>query len=250
MMKKFSKNTVIPPYPPFTNPSIPTLLFTILLIANALFLSSCATAKKAEIKPAVIAEKKDLEEKKVRIAHPDAYYHFILGYKLEFEDVNAAIREYKTALEFDKDSPTLLTRLSALLARKGQLEEASAYAERAVQVDPEYFPALLLLGEIYANTEKADKGIAIFKKIIEINPYKIEAYLNLGLLYGSLKRYDEAEEIINKGISINPSSPLGYYYIGRIAFDRKKMGKAISYYKKALKVEPAFKPAYIGLMHI
>ena len=72
--------------------------------------------------------------------------------------------EYKAALEFDKDSPTILTRLATLLARKGQFEEATAYAERAVQLDPEYFPALLLLGEIYANTEKADKGIAIFKR--------------------------------------------------------------------------------------
>ena len=51
MIKNFSKYTVF-----------------IFLSTVVIFLSSCATAKKAEIKPAVTAEKKGLEEKKIRIS--------------------------------------------------------------------------------------------------------------------------------------------------------------------------------------
>ena len=183
-----------------------------------------------------------------RAADPAAYYHFIKAYTHEFyNDEEAALREYKAALSYDKNSLVLLSRLGNLASKMDHYEEAKSYAEAVLLLIPDHVPTLTLLASLDAKTNQFNRAIELYEKVIQLQPEHAEGYLNLGVLYASMDRFDDAEQVIKRGISKLPGSPIGYYYLGRIASDSKKYEKALGYLKKAISISPDFEPAYLGI---
>src|SRR5262245_4305203 len=68
----------------------------------------------------------------------DAYYHYMMGaMKENLRDYNAAIDEYKLALNGDPEASEIFARLAALYAQTDRLDEAVRDAEKAVQRNPD-----------------------------------------------------------------------------------------------------------------
>lgn len=99
------------------------------------------------------------EQVKVQKEQPppskDAYYLYILGYNAEKEGKwEDALAYYNKALGEDPSSAYLRTQISYMLLRTGKITEATSLAEDVVKTEPDYVPALLLLG----NSTAARKG--------------------------------------------------------------------------------------------
>ena len=123
----------------------------ILLMLPVLFIFSCASIFRAEP-----PKSPDIPK--------EAYYHYILGYEAElsgkWED---ALNNYSKALKIDPASPYIRTQISYVLLRSGKIPDAIAMTEETVKANPDYVPALMLLGELYNSQKNTDKAIRIFE---------------------------------------------------------------------------------------
>jgi predicted Zn-dependent protease len=118
------------------------LLRIIPLLLLPFFIISCAEK-----------QVKVLEERP--IPSDNAYYQYILGYTAEKEgNWEDAIEYYNKALKEDPSSAYLKTQISSMLLRTGKVTEAISLAEEIIEKEPDYVPALMLLGEIYNSQNK------------------------------------------------------------------------------------------------
>ena len=139
----------------------------------------------------------------VRLTKPfpsaDAYYFYLLGYSAEKEGKwEDAIGYYDKALKLDLSSSYLRIQISYVLLRAGKVSEAMSLAEEVVKKEPDYIPALMLLGELYNSQKRSEESIKMYERVLKIKPDQREAALFLGLLYASVKEYDKAIDILEK----------------------------------------------------
>src|SRR5690349_14079405 len=80
-----------------------------------------------------------------------ADYHFSMAqaYSADGES-DRAIEEYKAALNFDSQSALIHSRIATEYIKKGSLSTAMEFAKKAVELDPKYTDARLMLGGIYS----------------------------------------------------------------------------------------------------
>ena len=143
-------------------------------------------------------------------------------------------------------------RLAAEHIKLGQVNEALELCEQAVEKDPNYYEARLLLGGLYSTLKVYDKAIEQYEAILSKKPNHPDASLYLAAVYSEQKKYDKAIKIFESLIA-NPdyTSPhMAYYYIGRVRLEQKeeKYIKAAELaFKKALEIKPDFVEAVLTL---
>lgn len=79
----------------------------------------------------------------------------------------------------------------------GKLDEAIAFYERALEIDPNYEDALHGLARAQFDKGDMDQAIASAKRLIEIDPEDILAHTRLSMCYHSKGLIEEAEKAGN-----------------------------------------------------
>ncbi len=74
----------------------------------------------------------------------------------------------------------------------GELDEAMADLEYAVNENPEHKDALINLGNVYQKKGMVEKALEIHTRAIELDKTNISAYYNRGRMYLNMKKFDEA----------------------------------------------------------
>ena len=182
-----------------------------MLIRYILFLLLPICALSCAVKHATV----QTMQEESRIPPKDASYEYILGYLAEKEgNWEDSIAHYKKALRKDPSSAFLKTQISSMLLRTGEVKEATVLAEEILENNPDYVPALMLLGELYNSQKKTDEAIKIYQEVLELQPENEEASLFLSVLYVSLKEYDKAIHILKNLVSFHPDNLMALYYLG------------------------------------
>ena len=76
--------------------------------------------------------------------------------------------------------------------KKGQFDQAIAYFNRAIEINPRYDTAYNNRGFVYYIKGQYDKAIADCTKVIEINPKYALAYKNRATAYFYKRQYEKA----------------------------------------------------------
>jgi tetratricopeptide (TPR) repeat protein len=118
----------------------------------------------------------------------------------------AAIAEWKEALELDPGDAKAHNNLGVLLLRKGRLEEGIAHFQKALEVNPEYGEALNNVGIALLKEGKSEEAIKHFQKALEVNPLHAQLYLSLGEAFYSLGNYPEALAHWRQGLRVEPDN--------------------------------------------
>ena len=71
--------------------------------------------------------------------------------------------------------------------RRGDLNEATAQYQKALQINPNYVEAHNNLGIIYFRKGKMDEALSEYQKAIEIKPDYAKGYYNIGNVYRQMK---------------------------------------------------------------
>jgi tetratricopeptide (TPR) repeat protein len=95
----------------------------------------------------------------------------------------AAIAEWKKALEINPDDPMANNNLGTHLLKRGQLDEAIPYFEKAANLKPDYADAQNNLGIALLQKGRAGEAIEHLEKAEEINPRNTQTYYNLGAAF-------------------------------------------------------------------
>ncbi|MBI3593210.1 MAG: tetratricopeptide repeat protein, partial [Nitrospirae bacterium] len=176
------------------------------------------------------------------------YFEYLLGYEAEisgkWED---ALKHYSNALLNDPSSAYLKTQVSSMLIKLERLPEALSRLEEVVKANPDYVPALMLLGELYNVQKKVDDAIRIFERVLKIEPDRNEAGIFLGVLYLSKGDTRKAQDFLDAVLKRDPENVMALYYAGTIKLERKDYDKAEELFRKITELRPFFDAAYLNI---
>ncbi len=177
----------------------------------------------------------------------DATYHFMMGHQAELaQDLDAALKEYHSALEVDPKSREVKSRLAALYFALGDLTKAVQYADEVGEGTGQEAQLLTHMAGILASAGKPERALELLDKAIERDPERGESYFPKGLILLNQKRVAEAEQVVKKGLQYTSDSPIGYYYLGRISIETGNTEQAVTNFDRAIAVNQAFEPAYLA----
>ncbi len=107
--------------------------------------------------------------------------------------------------------------------------------------------AHLYIGEVYLALPEEytpEEALAEFERALEIDPRSYWALIDIGRLYMvNLKDFKKAEEYFRAALDVKPASPYTYYIFGDLFRMQGNLVEAEAYYRQALDRQPDYQPA-------
>lgn len=167
----------------------------------------------------------------IRLNPKDAFVYNQRGLLLmKIQETEYSIRDFSTALGFEKVDSTRLTLLLNRGAAKINIRDFhGAYDDfvAALNLDTLNIGTLNNLAAVCDEVGKGDQTLAYLFKIVKIDSTFIGAYGNIGFKYQEMGDYKTAIKYFDKVLKLAPDEPLGY---SNRAYNRYKLGD----YKAAL----------------
>ena len=161
-----------------------------------------------------------------------------------------AVRSFQTALRADGDSVAARIGL-ARATREQDPAAAKVSAERALEVNPNYVPALLLIAELALDERQRDDARASIQQALAVNPNSLEARaLDVAIAFLEA-RADDVDAGVAAALALNPV----YGDVHRVAGDHAarnyRFDEAVALTRRALEVDPTSTRASADLgMHL
>jgi protein O-GlcNAc transferase len=126
------------------------------------------------------------------------------------------------------------------LHKKGRLDEAILYYQKALQHNPSAALTFYMLGMAFHGKHQIDEAVRYYQKALQHDPDIIGAYYNLGTVFQEKKQFDEAILCYQNVIDRNPGVTDPYYNMGLALQEQGRTEEASASYEKALHVNPSF----------
>jgi tetratricopeptide (TPR) repeat protein len=159
--------------------------------------------------------------------------HAIVGSAGSHElNANSPAREFdhRAVREFEKGNKN---------QKDGDLQAALLHYQRALQIAPDFYPALNNLGAMYLRQKDIAHAKDAFLKLLTINPDDAEPYINLGHALYQEGQYPLAIERLQEGLKHSPRSALGHFLLGCAYMKLEDLEKAEPNLKMAYSLDPA-----------
>jgi tetratricopeptide (TPR) repeat protein len=165
---------------------------------------------------------------------------------------------WRTTLARNPNSILANNNLGVILVRKGQLDEAIALFQKALQDHPDdpetrnnLAVALAKAHGDYANTlvqmGRDDEAMVEFRAALEIFPYFADARHSLAIILLNKGQVDEAIAQFQTIREQYPDDPMASFDLGNAYFQKGQMDEAAAFYQKALKIKPDYAAALNNL---
>jgi Flp pilus assembly protein TadD len=158
-------------------------------------------------------------------------------------DYGKAISLYSRAIQFDPDSAGALVNRGIAKAMTGNIDEAIADFDRAIDISPLDDNAYCCRGSALGHIDR-DRAFADFTKAIDLNPYSANAYYNRGVVHDGLGDFDAAITDCSKAIELEPCRANAYYTRGNAWREKGEWDLAIASYDQAIALNPGDQSAY------
>lgn len=155
----------------------------------------------------------------------------------------------KTRPAFHKPNPLANqanTKLQQALSlhQQGRFAEAEALYKQILQIQPQHFDALHLLGVLRYQIGQILLAVDLITKAIKINPSQPAAYSNLGLAQQKIGLLEESLYSFDRAITLKPDYAEAHNNRGNILRDLKRYDQALTSYESALGFKPDYVDAY------
>ncbi len=161
--------------------------------------------------------------------------------------VAEAIAHYQKALEFEPKLAGAHNNFGRALADRGQIDEAVAHYQEALAIEPKLAGAHINLGDLLTRRGQVNEAITHYRKALEIKPDNAETHNNLGLALSGRGRVNEAIVHYRKALEIEPDNAEAHYNLGNALTRRGQVDEAIAHYRKALEIKPNLAEAHNNL---
>ena len=142
------------------------------------------------------------------------------------------------------------------LFSQGKTEEAAAWLQQAVVLDPNLSFAWSNLGVNYRAMKRHEEAERCYLRSLEINRHEYTAMVNLSRLYETIGKTREAQKLLKRADNFRKQNPYFHYTLGERAYEEGNYKEAIAHYRRAIrrkKTEHEFHfslaKAYIHLGH-
>ncbi len=170
-------------------------------------------------------------------------------------EIEQAQAEFEKALELDPRNAEALLNLGSIHRREGRVARAEHFVERALRVDPNSIGALAQLAEIKRDQDDLPESIRLYQEAMRIDDSQPFLHLGLGDSLQRAGRYDEAEAAFRTVLGLDPDSFEAHYNLGVTHLARQRIDDAVGAFEKALELDgrsPRTALAYnnLGSIHL
>lgn len=120
--------------------------------------------------------------------------------------------------------------------REGQAEAGIAALKQALELFPDYFQALELLGKEQVKAGLYQEGLSTLSHAVKVNPRAAASHYALGVAYLKLGQLETAIESLKKAASFNQTNANTQMMLGIAFRQRKQFAEAETAFKKALQL--------------
>jgi tetratricopeptide (TPR) repeat protein len=132
----------------------------------------------------------------IRMKSAEAFNNGLKFYSLE--QWEKAGQEFEKARKATPNIGAIYYKLAQTEARLKHLTEATALAERAIELDDKNQYFYLYLASLYEQQQAYGKSVKIYQRLLKLRPEDDELNLFLAQAYLRLGKYDEALKVIDK----------------------------------------------------
>ena len=120
--------------------------------------------------------------------------------------------------------------------REGQAETGMAALKQALELFPDYFQALELLGKEQVKAGLYQEGLSTLSHAVKVNPRAAASHYAMGVAYLKLGQLETAIESLKKSASFNQTNANAQMMLGIAYRQRKQFAEAETAFKKALQL--------------
>jgi len=128
-------------------------------------------------------------------------------------------------------------------------DEAIAYCDKALSIDPENTFALNVKGSSLSDLKRYDESVISHTKLLKITPLDDFIWTGKGLALSHLSKYDEAIFCYDKALKIKPDNDEYWFNKGEALHKLSKYSESILCYEKGLEInsDPEDISDWVGL---
>ncbi|HEY4307072.1 MAG TPA: tetratricopeptide repeat protein [Gemmatimonadaceae bacterium] len=156
------------------------------------------------------------------------------------DDAIAALRR---ALTLNPRRADALSYLGAMLAQRGQFDQAMPLLESAVANGDRNAMTFALLSFGYVQSGRGDDGFRMAQQAAAVGSTDEQVYLLLGRAMMPIGRLPEADAYFAQAVKAAPNDPEPVTRLGVVKAARGDMPAAVNLFKQALKIAPGYPPA-------
>ncbi len=157
---------------------------------------------------------------------------------LEKGKPDEAIAFIQKALAIQPDYPEAEVSLGNALSDKGQLDEAIIHYQKALKTAPTYADACYDLGTALLQKGKMDDAIVQFQKTLALRKNDAKAHYNLGLAFLQIEKFDDAIIQFQETLALRPEDARARGNLGVAFFQKGQILQAVACYQETLRLNP------------
>jgi protein O-GlcNAc transferase len=144
---------------------------------------------------------------------------------------------------------TQIFRQATAAHQAGNLAEAERLYRRVLDVDAQQYPALMMLGILYAERGRYVDAEHLLREATRLNPGDSRGHFSYGNVLLGLERFDDAFTAFGHALTLNPASAEAHLNRGNILMLRKSFAEAIACFDAAIGVNPNYAEAHCNRGH-
>jgi tetratricopeptide (TPR) repeat protein len=144
-----------------------------------------------------------------------------------------ALSSFHNALRLE-NTATMSGRIGQELHRSGHDEEAVAWFEKALNLDPQNVVALLWHAHMLVALGRYSEALASSEKVFALAPTDIRALMIHGNVLRNLKRYRDAMEVFRQAVAVAPGDANVWAFLGLTLLGVPRCDEALRSLEKAL----------------
>ncbi len=157
----------------------------------------------------------------------------------DFADAIATLQSaLDTSTPGDPALQPLHTALGGIFAAQGDLAEASAHYEAALNLTPWSTSALCDLANIFFKLRRFDEAATLYRAALYVEPTHWSARINLALTLRSSHRLGECKSLLLELAAEHPNNGLVYNQLGKVHALGQDFKTALVFFQKAAALNP------------
>jgi len=185
-------------------------------------------------------------EKAIENGHPkegEFYFELAEAYWKD-QQVDKAIATYEAALQLSPNFLPAIRALGVALAKSGRLDRAAEVIQRALRIMPNDPTLLNDLGLVYLSQGKASDAVEVLRKALDVDPDLADAHNNLGGALMTLGDGTGAEEAYRNAIRVQPDLAGASKNLASLLAGKDNFAESEYFYRKAIRSDPTFFAAH------
>lgn len=166
------------------------------------------------------------------------YYLHIARWHMASGDSAAARESIRSAVSIAFDDVGTQINASRLLLEMGLPRESFLMAERAADVDPDFFEAHDLLASLYYMSGDLDRAISEYEMALDGNPNPAPVYSNLGNAYSKKRDYAQAIQCYREALRLDEYTVNAHIGLGIAISQTGDVDLGLQHLRKAIDLQP------------